>query len=95
MSDLTAKEQANAKAALRFLRTRFGGWKLLAKATRYSPAGLRNVVNGHRTPSPTLAFRIARVAQIGVDDVLAGKYPPAGVCPHCGMKKEGDDALAQ
>ena len=34
--------------------------------------------------SPTLALRIARLVGVGVDDVLGGKYPPAGVCPHCG-----------
>jgi hypothetical protein len=28
------------------------------------------------------------MAGIGVDDVLTGKYPPAGVCAHCGHREE-------
>ena len=31
-----------------------------------------------------IAFRVARLAKVGVDDVLAGRFPPPGTCPHCG-----------
>ena len=31
-----------------------------------------------------LVVRVARFASVGVDDVLTGKYPPPGTCPHCG-----------
>jgi hypothetical protein len=34
--------------------------------------------------SPTMAFRVARLAGVGVDDILTGKYPPPGTCPLCG-----------
>jgi hypothetical protein len=42
VSDLTAKEQANVRAAMSFLRARCGGVKLLAKALRIDRKTLRN-----------------------------------------------------
>ena len=84
MSDLTAKEQANVRTAVAFLRARCGGVKPLAKALRFSLATIR------RSAGPVLAFRIARLAGVPVDDVLTGKYPPPGVCAHCGHRKEDD-----
>ena len=78
MSDLTADEQRNVRAALRFLRVRCGGAELLAKSLRVD----RRTLN--RPPSASIAIRVARLAGIGVDDVLMGKFPPVGVCPHCG-----------
>ena len=32
---------------------------------------------------------LARLAEVGVDELLAGRFPPAGTCPYCGHK-EGD-----
>lgn len=34
--------------------------------------------------SATLAFGVARLAGVSIDDALTGKYPPVGTCPHCG-----------
>ena len=82
MSDLTAEETKNVRAALRFLRVRCGGWRPVAKALRYSRATLQ------RAGGPVLAFRVARLAGVSVDDVLTGKYPPAGTCPHCGHQAD-------
>ena len=76
-SDLSTAEQGNVRTALAFLRARCG-LKALAKALRFTPHTLR------APASPTLAFRVAKLAGVGVDDVLTGKYPPPGVCPHCG-----------
>lgn len=81
MSDLSAKEQANVKTAIAFLRARCG-LKPLTKALRFSRDTLR------APASPTLAYRVAKLAGVPVDDVLTGKYPPPGVCPHCGHRKE-------
>ncbi|HEY3817055.1 MAG TPA: hypothetical protein VGL81_07790 [Polyangiaceae bacterium] len=79
--DLTPKQQANVLAAVRFLRVRCGGWEPLAKALHFTPVTLR------KPASPAVAFRVAKLACIGVDDLLAGKFPPPGVCPHCGATK--------
>jgi hypothetical protein len=85
VSDLTAKEQANVRAALAFLKARFGV-KPLAKVLRVD----RTTLNTPATP--TTAFRVARLAGVGVDDVLTGKYPPPGTCAHCGHRADSDAA---
>jgi hypothetical protein len=76
-ADLTAEEVKNARTAIRFLKTRCGV-KNLAKALRVEPSTL------NAPPSPTTVFRVAKLVGVGVDDVLTGKYPPEGACPHCG-----------
>ncbi len=78
MADLTAKEVASVRAAVQFLRARCGGWAQVAKALRMSKSTAR------RAASPMVAFRVARFAGVGVDDVLTGAFPPPGTCPHCG-----------
>ena len=67
------------RAAARFLHARMGRWSNVAKALRVGRTTAR------QASTPTLAFRLARVAGVGVDDVLSGKYPLPGVCPHCGQ----------
>lgn len=79
---LTAKEAANVRAAARFLRARMGGWKNVAKALHVTRT------TAYKAPNPALAFRLARLVGVGVDDVLTGRYPPPGVCPHCGHARE-------
>jgi hypothetical protein len=85
VSDLTLDEQKHVRAALRFLWARSGGWKPVAKALHTQPLTLS--VRG-RPISASLAIRVARLAGVGVDDLLGGKYPPAGMCPHCGHQKD-------
>jgi hypothetical protein len=86
--DLTTQEQAHVRSALKFLRARLGGWQPLAKVLRLGESTLGNVAGGHRAASIIIAFRVARLAKVGVDDVLAGKFPPPGTCPHCGHRAE-------
>jgi hypothetical protein len=88
---LTTEEQAHVRAALRFLRARCGGWAPLAKVLRFKRTTLGRVANG-RTVSASVAFRVARLAKVGVDDVLAGRFPPAGACPYCGHCREAASA---
>ena len=82
--DLTAAEQANVLVALRHLRVQIGGWKPLADGLGFSRHTLRHVRMAEKAVSPTMAMRVAKLASVGVDDVLRGAYPPVGVCPHCG-----------
>ena len=86
--DLAKQEQANVRAALRFLRARCGGWATLAKALHFGESTVANVAGGHAAVTPVVAFRIAKFAKVGVDDVLAGRFPEPGTCPHCGHRKE-------
>lgn len=83
MSDLTAQEQTHVRTALRFLRFRCGGWAPLVKALHFKDATLANVARG-RAVSASLAFRVARLGGVTVDDLLAGRYPAPGTCAHCG-----------
>jgi len=84
MSDLTDKEQRAVRLALKFLRVRAGAWKGLAKALRYEEHSLQKAATGKRPISPTLALRAARLAGVGMDDVLSGAWLSGRVCPHCG-----------
>jgi len=84
MSDLTDKEQRAVRLALRFLRQRAGTWKGLAKGLRYEEHSLQKTATGKRPVSPALALRVARLAGVGMDDVLSGQWLSGRVCPHCG-----------
>lgn len=83
-STLTAEEQGNARSALRFLRLRLGTWKLLAKALKFKLRRLSETMGGREPVSAELVLRVARLAAVPFDDVVAGKYPVKGMCPHCG-----------
>jgi len=84
MASLTAEEEQNVRTALRFLRQRFEKISLLAKALHYNPGNMYKLLGGRYPVSPGMAFKVARLAQVGVDDVLTGRYPAVGACPHCG-----------
>jgi hypothetical protein len=84
VSDLDAKEQANVRTALRFLRARCGRWAAVAKALRFGRTTVANAAGGDIVASAALAVRVAKLAGVGVDDVLRGRFPPPGTCPHCG-----------
>lgn len=82
--DLDATQQANVRGAMLFLRTKFCGWESLSKLLHFDPTTLIHVGRGRRPVCASLAFRIARLVKIKVDDLLSGKFPGPGTCPHCG-----------
>ncbi|HEY3821579.1 MAG TPA: hypothetical protein VGL81_30640 [Polyangiaceae bacterium] len=86
--DLTPEEAARVRAAIRFLRVRTGRLDVLAKALRFERATLRRVLAGNDPVTATMVLRVARLAGVGLDEVLGGTYPPAGVCPHCGAQND-------
>jgi hypothetical protein len=81
--NLTDEEQAHAREALNFLRVRCGGWMPLTKALRFSRTTLTDVSSGRGIVTPTMALQLARFAEVPVDAVLSGTFPPVGACPHC------------
>jgi hypothetical protein len=83
-SDLTPEEQANAKAALRVLRSRYGTAPKLAEALSANEKTLAEALAKRGKPSAGLALRAARLAGVPLEDVLSGAWPAAGSCPHCG-----------
>lgn len=83
-ADLTDAEQHNVRVALRALRHRFGTWAALADVLRYKPDSVKKATYGGDRITPTIAFRVARLVDAGIDDLLAGKFRLPGQCPTCG-----------
>lgn len=83
MIDLTSEEQENVRKVLHFLRVRAGGWAALGRALGFAEKTMQHMGSG-RDVSASVAIRAARFARATVDDVLSGKYPAPGTCPHCG-----------
>jgi hypothetical protein len=84
MSDLTLTEQKHVRTVLRHLRRRVGTWATVAEALHFAPDTVRKVI-GERDPvTASMAFRVARLAGVSVDDLLAGTALP-GACPRCGF----------
>lgn len=81
---LTKQEQANARRAMVFLRIRAGGWKALGEVLRLRGKSLTNAMGLGSSISVDLALRVARVAEVPVSSILEGRWPPEGLCPHCG-----------
>ena len=91
MSDLTKEEQQRVRATLHHLRRQTGGWIPLAAALHYGPDSLEKIANARgRAVTPTLAFRVARLADTPIDDLLGGRFR-AGACPHCGYLPDLED----
>jgi len=88
-SDLTTQEQVNVRLALKFLQIRIGSREQLAKVLHVSESAFDKC----RPITASLAFRVARFAKVGIDDLLAGKFPPAGTCPYCGHCAASDFGL--
>ncbi|MGH7284288.1 MAG: hypothetical protein ACRELY_22400 [Polyangiaceae bacterium] len=85
---LTRQEQDNVRAAIAFLRRRYGGLALLAKAMGVRPNTLAQAIGKFgRAPSAAIALKLARVAGCGVGEMLSGAWPPRGACPLCGHVK--------
>jgi hypothetical protein len=84
LADFTAQEQLHVRAALRFLRSRCGTWSTLARALRFGESTIANVATSHKPVTATVVVRIAKFVGVGVDDVLCGRFPAPGTCPHCG-----------
>ncbi|MFI5298504.1 MAG: hypothetical protein ACHREM_10430 [Polyangiales bacterium] len=90
--DLTAKEQAHVTAAISFLRRRYGTYEALSVALGFN-AGTITQVRSKRRVTPQIAFRVARLANVSIDDILSGKYPDPSACVLCGRSGPIDRQL--
>jgi plasmid maintenance system antidote protein VapI len=86
MTDLTPGEQSNVRTALRYFRREYGGWKSIAKMLGFELDSVSKVNLGGRNVSGSMAIRVARIAGVPVEALLAGKYPPPGTCEKCGYR---------
>lgn len=83
MSDLTSQEQTHVRTVLRYLRRRLGSLGALADALRFSSHTVKSAAAGSKAITASMALRVARVANLSVDDLLSGHALP-GACPRCG-----------
>lgn len=82
--DLTIDEQEHVRAVLQFMRTKLDGWEPLAKLLKFDTTTVLNAGNGRRTVTASMAFRLARIIGVPIDDLITGKWPEPGTCPRCG-----------
>ncbi len=84
MSDLDNKEQQHVRSALRLLRNHLGTWAIVGSGLNITGKSLEKVARCEKSVSASLAFRVARLLNVLVDDLLIGKFLPPGACPNCG-----------
>lgn len=81
---LTAEEQANVRAALRFIRVKLKMTSAdIGKRIGVARCTVDRVLTDAKVDA-IYAIHAARMAEVSVEDVLNGKYPPEGACPMCG-----------
>lgn len=86
--DLSREEQRHVLICLNTLRNRFGNWRTVERAVPISHSQRVEITEGRADVSTTIAFRIAKLLEVSLHDVLAGTAVPASVnaCPHCGKE---------
>ena len=82
--DLSRAEQQNVLDTLRALHTRFGNWLTVERAVPISHSQRVEITKGRAEVSTTIAFRIAKLLEVSLHDVLQGTALPKSTCPHCG-----------
>jgi len=52
--------------------------------------GTLNFAARERNPiGPDMAYELSKIAGVPIDDILQGRFPKPGACPHCGRSDEG------
>ena len=69
---------------LRALRARFGNWFSVERALPMSHSQRVEMTEGRADVSTTIAFRIAKLLEVSLHDVIQGIALPKPTCPHCG-----------
>ena len=82
--DLSRTEQQNVLDTLRALRARFGNWLTVERALPISHSQRVEMTEGRTEVSTTIAFRIAKLLEVSLHDVIQGIALPKPTCPHCG-----------
>lgn len=84
--DLSLAEQENVRVCLRALRVRFGNWRNVERSLPVAHSVLVELMSGCCEVSVIVAFRVAKVLNASIYDVIAGKAVPTGTCTHCGKE---------
>lgn len=80
---ITPVERDNVRAALAYLRGRYGTTDAFCAALGISRDSLRKAQSRHRLMTYRVACLVARAAGVPVEKVLSGLWP-GDRCPHCG-----------
>ena len=72
------------RTALRFMRFKVGGWQPLADALGVKADSIGKVLRGARDVTAKLAYSVARLTDVSIDDLLSGALLSPRTCPHCG-----------
>lgn len=89
-SELTPAEQANVIDALWLVHAEHRPWPRIAKLMGINPGTLEAVVTGRKKPMAGLAIRVARLAGLSTDDVLAGNFDGPIACrPRVYRRRDG------
>lgn len=72
------------RTAIRFLRFKVGGWQPLADALGVKADSISKVLRGARDVTAKLAYSVARLTDVAIDDLLSGALLSPRTCPHCG-----------
>jgi hypothetical protein len=84
--DISLDEQQNVRVCLRALRARFNTWYTIERALPISHSVLVDLMAERREVSVTIAFRVAKMLDVSLYDVLAGTAVTPGTCHHCGKE---------
>jgi len=77
-------EQTHVRSLIRVLRVRLGNWQSVERVLPLSHGMRVDVMAGRYEVSASVAFRVAKVLDVSLHDVLDGTALPPGVCKHCG-----------
>lgn len=86
--ELSPREAANVRVALRFIRQQFRTWEALARELGCTANVVQRAASNTKVkrwqPSAALALRAAQAAGVPVEDVLSGAWARDIPCPVCG-----------
>jgi len=84
--DLSLAEQKNVLVCLRALRAKFGDWSTVERALPFAHSQRVDTMFGRCEVSVVIAFRVAKLLDASIYDVIAGRAVPDGTCTHCGKE---------
>ncbi len=84
--DLSLAEQENVRVCLRALHARFGNWRNVERSLPVAHSVMVELMSERCEVSVVIAFRVAKVLDASIYDVIAGRAVPAGTCRSCGKE---------
>lgn len=80
---LLPEEEAGVRKAMGALKVRYGSWRAVAVALKTDRTTITRVLHIRKRATAAFAVRVARLLNVPVSKVLAGRVPDEGRCPYC------------